>query len=188
MLTVEEIAPERPRPLARAEYDRLVAMGAFENERIELLSGVLVEMRPQNPAHAYPIQQLVEVLVRALKGRAKVRGQLPLALADDSEPEPDIAVVPLGDYSKQHPQTASLVVEVADSSLNKDRGVKRRLYASAGIPEYWLINLIEGVVERRTKPGNASYGQEERLERNARVVLVSFPDIEIALADLLPAV
>ena len=82
--------------------------------------------------------------------------------------------MPLGDYSKQYPQTASLVVEVADSSLNKDQGVKRRLYASAGIPEYWLINLIEGVVERRTKPGNASYGQEERLERNARCA-VSFP-------------
>ncbi len=135
MLDVERLAPERLRPLKRSEYDRLVAMGVFEGERIELLYGTLVEMSLQEPPHANPVQELTERLMTALAGRAKVRIQLPFIAADESEPEPDVAVVPLGDYSREHPSRAHFVVEVAHSSLRKDREVKGPLYAASEVAE-----------------------------------------------------
>lgn len=187
MLSAEEIAPERPRPLTRAEYDQLVGIGAFEDERIELLYGMLVEMSPQKPDDAFPIQLLTEWLIRHLQGRAQVRVQLPLALTDDSEPEPDIAVVAPGDYSKEHPASALLVIEVARDSLKKDQQVKGRLYASVGVPEYWIVNLIDRVVERYTAPTPKGYARSERVARDGKIALVRFPDVTVSIADLLPA-
>ncbi|MBX3191389.1 MAG: Uma2 family endonuclease [Labilithrix sp.] len=97
MLDPMQLAPETVRPIARAEYDRMVSLGLFEDdERIELLYGVLVRMPPQDPAHSVVVQILTNRLVLALASRATVRAQLPFAASDDSEPEPDIAVVPNG--------------------------------------------------------------------------------------------
>src|SRR5262245_36998247 len=112
-IDLELLAPQGLRPITRAEYDRMIDLGIFdEDERIELLHGMLVAMSPQGQRHAYVIRVLTELLVPALLGRAQVRIQLPLAASDDSEPEPDVSVVPVGDYLDDHPQGAHLVVEV----------------------------------------------------------------------------
>src|ERR1700722_16936975 len=97
VLEPQLLLPERPRPLKRSEYDRLVAMGAFEDERVELLYGTLVAISPQDPGHRNPIGRVTRLLVPAVVGRPLVRVQSPYVAANESEPEPDLAVVPLGD-------------------------------------------------------------------------------------------
>src|SRR6188474_2518366 len=140
------IDPTLVRSLKRSEYDRMIELGLFDEERVELLQGVLVKMSPQLAPHASTVSRLTELLVLRLAGRLGVRIQLPLALSDDSEPEPDVAVVALGNYDAQHPATALLVIEIADSSLQKDRA-KAAVYAAAGIREYWIVNLSARSIE-----------------------------------------
>src|SRR6478609_3237817 len=105
------------RPLRRAEYDQLIALGAFEDEKIELLDGEMVAMSPIGTAHGSAVQKLNELLVVALHGRAVVRCQSPFAASELSEPEPDFTVVSPGDYLDDHPGQAHLIIEVAESSL-----------------------------------------------------------------------
>src|SRR5262249_17905091 len=112
MLDLDLIAPEVPRRLTRAEYDQIVALGLLGDDRVELLQGVIVAMSPNDPPHASPVELLTEILVSALVGRARVRIQLPFVAADDSEPEPDVAVVPLPDYSPNHPDPSDLILPV----------------------------------------------------------------------------
>lgn len=180
------LGAERVRPLRRNEYDRLVELGCFDNEKVELLGGTLVAMSPQGTAHAYAVQQLTMLLVPALAGRALVRAQSPLALGDESEPEPDIAVVPRHDYSRAHPSQALLVIEIADSSLRMDRLVKTALYARAGVPEYWIVNLAERAVEVHRGPQGDGYARVSK--HHAREVLrpEAFADVEVPIADVLP--
>ena len=186
MLSPDEIAPERPRPLSREQYDRMVEIGLFgEDEQLELLYGTLVEMSPQNPRHAHIIRQLGALLSVGLRGRALVQVQLPLAVSAVSEPEPDLAVVPLGDYRQQHPTQALLVVEVADSTLKKDHGPKARLYAEAGVPEYWLFNLADRRVELHALPSQGAYQRIERHGPGETIRPASFPDVDVPLDELL---
>jgi len=95
------IAPEAHRPLRRVEYEKLAQLGAFDDERLELLYGSLIVTSPQGPAHDFAIQKLNRILVRALSDRADVRIQSAFAAGDDSEPQPDVAVVPLGDIARR---------------------------------------------------------------------------------------
>src|SRR5437870_634889 len=105
------------RPLKRGEYEQLAAAGVFGDEKLELIRGVIVRMNPQGVPHAGVIELLDDILRRAVGAHARVRAQLPLALGLDSEPEPDIAVVPLGSPFAGHPTSAFLVVEIANTSL-----------------------------------------------------------------------
>jgi Uma2 family endonuclease len=186
VLAQQQVVPDRIRPLRRIEYEALVERGMFEQSRVELLCGALVEMTPQGPLHADVVSRLSEHLIRALPKTVRTRIQSPLALADDSEPEPDIAVVPAGDYDRAHPTQALLVVEVAESSLQKDRGVKAALYATAGIPEFWLVNLAEKLVEVHRTPRAGRYdvivtvGREDALRPSALL------NVEIAVSTILP--
>jgi Uma2 family endonuclease len=185
VLNQEQIRPERVRPLRRAEYEKLVDLGVFnEDERIELLYGTLVSMTPQKPRHAWVLSHLPERFVTALGGRALVRVQLPLALTDDSEPEPDLALVPLGDYRNHHPTEALLVVEVADTTVKKDEGIKARLYAECGVPEYWLVNLAEDVVVTHRRPGPEGYAEITR-HQDGELRPSGFPDISLSVADII---
>ncbi|TMQ17727.1 MAG: Uma2 family endonuclease [Deltaproteobacteria bacterium] len=120
-VAIASIAPEMVRSIKRAEYDRMVELGMFDDERVELLGGLLVKMSPQHAPHASTVQKLNELLMPQVQRRFTVRIQSPLALSDDTEPEPDVAVVPLGDYELEHPTTALLIIEVSDTTLNKDR-------------------------------------------------------------------
>ena len=178
-------AAEVIRPLRRVEYDQLVKLGAFADERIELLDGELVAMSPIGASHSGAVQKLTRLLVLALEGRAAVRCQSPFAALEFSEPEPDFTVVPLGDYDLDHPSEAYLVIEVSESSLAKDRGRKLRLYASCAVPEYWVVNLPEHCIEVYTGPTPGAYAQVERHERGQSIRLVTFPDVVFAVSDIL---
>ena len=185
MLNPDLLAPEKLRPLRREEYDRLVELGAFEDERIELLYGSLIEMTPQGAPHAEVIRRLNRMLVIAVGDRAIVQVQSPFAASDDSEPEPDLAIVPTGDYSRSHPSQALLIIEVADSSARKDRVLKAELYASAGVPEYWLVDLARSVIEVRTKPLAGRYSELASRLRGEMLQPLAFPDISVTVSDLL---
>jgi Uma2 family endonuclease len=188
MVDLGNLAPERIRPLRRVEYDRMVELGLFEDERIELLAGVLVEMSPQSKAHVYAIVRLNELFVLGLRGRAVVGPQVPFALSDESEPEPDLVISPQSDYLHDHPGEAHLIVEVAESSLRKDRRVKGALYSAAGVPEYWIVNLVDGVLEVHRDPGPDGYASITRAGRGGSVAPLRFPDLVIRVDDvLLPA-
>jgi Uma2 family endonuclease len=173
------------RPLRRVEYDKLIELGAFQNERIELLEGVLVPMSPIGPPHSSTVQKLTALLVPLFAGRATVRIQSPIAALELSEPEPDVAIVPLGDYDTAHPDVVDLLIEVAEFSLAVDRGVKLRLYAACAIPEYWIVNLVERHVEVYTDPKNGAYANANHYGRDATLYPVRFPDLEIQIATFL---
>ena len=149
MPSVEQVAFEQIRPLRRVEYDQLVGLGVFEGERLELLRGRLVVMTPQKGPHASSVSRLNDLLVVRLAGRAQVRTQLPLSLTDDSEPEPDVAVVALGDYDEDHPHAALWVIEVSDASVKKDTELKSSIYAEGLVPEYWVVKSRSHITVRR---------------------------------------
>lgn len=186
MLNAADIAPDRARPLKREEYELLVEHGHFDDEHVELLEGVIVEMSPQGAVHANVVERLTRLLVLALSGRALVRTRSSFATGDASETEPDIAVVrPARKLTDPHPSEAFLVVEVAQSSLAKDRGPKSRLYAHARIGEYWIVDLQSMEIEVRTQPGETDY--EKRVTARMADVLhpTAFPDVAIRVAEVL---
>jgi Uma2 family endonuclease len=165
----------------------MVELGLFADERIELLHGALVEMSPQNEAHANAVEWLTELLVPKLVGRARVRIQLPLALSEDSEPEPDVAVVSLQEARTGHPNSALLVIEVADTTLRKDRRIKADLYAAAHIPEYWIVNLVDKLVTVHTNPLHGQYASISSRAVGENVSPVGFPDVVIEVRQLVEA-
>ena len=177
-------ALEEIRPLRRAEYDQLVEFGAFQDERIELLEGWLVEMSPIGPPHSSTVQKLTALLVPALVGRAGVRIQLPYAASESSEPEPDVAVVPLADYDTAHPSQAYLVIEVAQSSLTRDRGLKRSIYARSGVPEYWIVNLVDKSIEVYSNPADGDYTSNRCVAHSESVSPSRFPEISLRVASI----
>jgi Uma2 family endonuclease len=173
------------------EYHRAAEAGVFgPEERLELIEGEILCMSPQNPPHA-AASDLAESALRAVfTSGYRVRVQKPLTLHAQTEPEPDIAVVRGGarDYLNQHPTTAVLVVEVSDSSLAFDRGEKATLYAHAEIPEYWVLNLPQRVLEvhRDADPASGSYQSVDRLNESQFVSPLAAPSARIAISDLLP--
>jgi Uma2 family endonuclease len=186
VLNVADLEPERVRPLLRAEYERLVESGAFAGERVELLDGVLVTMTPQDAPHAYVVERLARALTLALGDRAIIRVQSPLALGDRSEPEPDLAVVEPSDYSAEHPSSAILVVEVATSSLRRDRRIKAPLYARARIPEFWLVDVTTRCVEVHRNPQPTGYEAVTTYAENGMMVVAAFPDVLVRIDTILP--
>ena len=180
-MTAAAISPADARPIRRDEYEKMVALGLFENERVELLYGVIVRMAPKGPPHESAIEHLTERFVQALAGRATVRIQSSFAASDGSEPEPDVAIVPRGDYRKQHPTKAFLIVEVADSSLGTDRGPKARLYAECGVEEYWVVNVRDAILEVYSEIVSGSYTRVQPYRAGARVPIAKFPDVDVAV-------
>lgn len=171
------------------EYFDLVKQGLLaEDDHVELLEGVIVAEPPMDPPHASGVGRVADALRRALRGGAVVREEKPLIIGQRSVPEPDAAVVTTGNYDHRHPESALLVVEVSDSSLKQDRLSKSRIYAGAAIPEYWIVNLRGDCVElfRAPDPPRRVYGDRSVARRGERIALVEFPDVAIAVDDLLP--
>lgn len=134
----------------RVEYERLIEAGFFRpGDPIELVSGQLIVAEPQGSRHYAAVQAVEEALRRAFGPGWQVRGQGPLALDEQSEPEPDVAVVPgsFRDCVAVHPSRPVLVVEVSESSLALDRDHKESLYARAGLADYWIVNLLDQTLE-----------------------------------------
>lgn len=164
----------------------MVELGFFSDERVELLDGMLVAMSPQGARHATVVRRLNMLLTPALVGRAEVQVQAPIAASDLSEPEPDIAVVPAGDYLKDHPHQALLIIEVADSSLRKDRLVKLRVYAQARVPEYWIVDLENDLVHVHRQPSDAGYLQTASHGPGIEISPLAFADVVVSTDLLLP--
>jgi Uma2 family endonuclease len=190
MLDLEALRPERVRPLRRVEYDRLVEAGVFGDERVELLRGVLVEMSPQGESHGWLVAKLNQWLVEqlfqlGLNARYIVRPQLPYAASDDSEPEPDLAVVAQPASGDPHPERAYLLIEVAASSLRKDRKIKSSIYAEAGVPEYWIVDVDGRAVEIFTDPEAGAYRSIVRIT-SGELRPIALPGIAIRFDEILP--
>ena len=181
-----------PRRFTREEYYRLAEIGFFQGERVELIEGEIVKMSPVSPLHGEVVTLLAERLWQLFGEGYRVRVQLPLSLGD-SEPEPDIAVVPgkAGDYLHAHPTTALLVVEVAQTSLEYDREVKALLYARAGIPEYWIVNLDAQCIEvyRDPAPMGEGFGYRSRriYMKGEQIAPLQKPEASVSVDELLLA-
>ena len=167
------MAPQRPltvRRWSRDEYERLGTLGLCTDAPLELIGGQLVVAEPQGSRHAASVGLVGAVISAALPRGWAVRIQAPIALDDESEPEPDVAVV-----------------EVADASLAFDRGVKASLYASGGVKDYWIVNVLERVLEVHRDPAPSPsapcgwhFRSTERVAAPAAVTLVGVPGVRIA--------
>ncbi len=140
----------------RDEYDRMVDLGLLVDKRVELLDGEIIAMPPQNPPHAGTTSGLAVGVIRLLGANFTIRIRAPIVLNDWSEPEPDVAIcrLDLNHYRIEHPKANDilLLIEVAETSLSYDRGRKVAAYAGSGIPEYWIINLVDRRIEVFSDP------------------------------------
>lgn len=176
-------AAPRLRPLSRRELNRLVELGWFAGERLELLRGMLVTVTPQRWQHADVVAYFTERLVLQLAGRLRVRPQLGFAADAWSQPLPDLAVVP-PIRRCDHPCDAELVVEVADGTLAIDRGIKRDIYAWAGVPEYWIVDLATLIVEVYTRPTLDGYSEVCWLRDGDVLRPAHLPEVAIPIAEI----
>lgn len=193
-MPVMAIHERKTRRWSRIEYERLIDLGVFQpSDPIELIGGELMVAEPQGAPHYTSIRKTARVLERAFGAAWDVRTQGPIGLDEESEPEPDVAVVPgePEDYRSSHPSRAALVVEVSESSLAFDRGHKASVYARAGIPDYWIVNLVDGVLEIYREPApdpgapfGARYARREVLDPSRQVSPLAAPHARIQVRDL----
>lgn len=187
MVDLDSLAPERVRLIRRVEFEQMAEVGLFEDERVELLDGVIVEMTTPGTRHSESVNRVMKAFfVLELQGRARIRVQMPVALDEYSLPQPDLAVVPHADYSHEHPSASLLLIEIADASLRKDVRVKAALYGTQGVREYWIVNLVDDVVEIRRDPGSNGYRTLSTHGRGETIAPLEFPDLVVAVDDLLP--
>lgn len=180
----------------REDYYRLAEAGVFAERRVELIKGQIFQMSPQKSKHTLGVSRGERALRAVFQPHGSyVRVQFPLELGADSDPEPDLAIVPgePEDYGDAHPTSAQLIVEVADTSLEMDRGRKASLYAGAGIADYWIVNLVDQQLEVYRDPVpdpeqiyGHGYASVTILARGAVVTPLAASGTSIAVADLLP--
>ena len=176
-------------PITVRQYYRLAEDGILRSgERVELLAGVVAEMAPIGSTHGGEVNQLAQWLISALRNKAIIAIQNPVRLNPLSEPQPDVAVLrPRRDfYKRSHPRPTDvlLLIEVSDTTLARDRK-KAALYAAAGIPEYWIVDLEGKVVEVYRKPGPSGYAEVKRCTCKARLAPQAFPTHAVAVSKLL---
>lgn len=180
-----------PRRISVAQYEQMVRCGIFtENDRIELIRGMLVDKMPIGPPHRACVTRLNKLFQLRLGAVANIGVQDPVSLAD-SEPEPDVSLARprADDYSAEHPKGSDLflIVEVADSTLEFDRTEKLELYAESGIPEYWVVNLIDRQIEIHRQPqGDGTYASQTIAQGGDDVESLAFPGVRFAVNDILP--
>ena len=186
----------RTRRWTRKEYQKLGALGIVpEDEPVELLDGQLIVAEPKGRSHVTMVRLAARVLTRAFGDGWVIYAQDPIALDDESEPEPDVVVV-VGselDYLDDHPARPSLVVEVAESSLYYDRGRKASAYARSGLPDYWIVNLVDWRIEVHRRPATDNsaelgwrYLDVEFFTPSTTIVPLARPDVAVAVSDILP--
>ncbi len=175
------------------DYHRMLDAGILaESDRVELLNGEITEMSPQRPPHTTATKRAYDYLKPLLSGKADVRSQSPIILSLLSEPEPDIAVVAIDkfDYSLSHPRPNDifLLIEVADSTLTRDLSEKAKAYSEANIQEYWVVDVKERQVHIFRHPLGGTYQQKWLKSESSSCSLLAFPDIEVAINQLLPPI
>lgn len=185
------MALEYPRHrFTRADYHRMAEAGILgEDDRVELIDGEIVQMSPIGRRHNAGVDRPAQLLFERVGRRAIVRVQGSIVLGESGEPQPDIVVLRLrSDFYRDADATAEdvlLLVEVADSSLDYDRRVKASLYARHGIPELWIANLIQDHLLVYLDPSPAGCGTTQILRPGETVRPSAFPDLEIAVDDVL---
>jgi Uma2 family endonuclease len=172
------------------EYHRLGETGILgPDERVELIRGVIREMSPKNWAHVIATKKVLRTMEDALRGRASVYQEAPLAAEGiDSEPEPDVLVCSNPDelaYGSSRTKPL-LVIEVADSSLEYDLGEKAALYAEAGVPEYWVVDLVRRRVVVFREPEKGGYRLRSVVEENGSLTMIAFPDLTFPISAFFP--
>jgi hypothetical protein len=166
------------------EYEKMVATGILaEDDRVELIEGEIVEMSPIGDPHAAAVATLLHLLMSRVAGRAWLWVQGPVRVPPRSKPQPDLALLRLRSYRREGATTADalLFIEVADTSLQVDRTVKLRLYARAGIPEYWVVDVNAETVEVHWSPAGERYSDQRMLTRGESVAPLVFPDAAIPI-------
>jgi Uma2 family endonuclease len=169
------------------EYHRLVETGLLDDKRVELLEGIIVDMAPEGMPHAVYCSESIKYLRTLLGDRAEVREAHPITLPNNSESEPDIAIVraPIRQYLTHHPYPADIfwLIEYADTTLRKDINEKKRVYAEAVIQEYWVVNLQvpELIIFRDLE--NDTY-RSETILTTGNISSLSFPDVQIDVSKL----
>ena len=168
----------RDRRFTVDEYYRMAEAGIIRpDERVELVDGRIVAMNPIGSPHAWCVSRLNRVFMP--RDDVLTNVQNPICLDDRSEPEPDLVVMRLETPTDRHPRPEDilLVIEVADTSLAYDRGVKLPMYAQAGIPEVWVVNLVGEAIERYADPTGGGYRVVERVGRGERLESVAVPSL-----------
>lgn len=178
----------KQRLLSVSEYHKMMDAGIFaEDDRLELINGQIVYMSPIGSFHAAMVRKLDDLLHSTLRNDALISAQNPVSIPDFSEPEPDIAILKRREdyYAGGHPepQDILLIIEVADSSLESDRNTKLPLYALAGIPAYWIINLLDQQIEMYHTPAGNIYKVREIATMKDRVSLDSL-ELDLAVKDI----
>jgi hypothetical protein len=199
LLTPPPVGPvlRRPQPgqkkWTRKQFQYLGDLGMFEGCRAMLIRGDIWEEGPMDPPHATGLSKVTRYLFRTFPDIPHVRVQMPIDCGADTEPHPDLAVVPGGpdDYATAHPTQAELVVEIADSSLQFDLTTKAELYATAGFREYWVLDVTGRVLHvlrdpGPLAPGGVSYRDQRVLSLADSVSPLAAPSAIIPVADLLP--
>jgi Uma2 family endonuclease len=172
------------------EYYRMGEAGIFEpGERVELIEGEIIDMAPIGSEHSGTVTGLTQAVYAAIGGRATVTVQAPLRLSEFSEPEPDLLLLkPRADfYRSEHPTAADvlLLIEVANTSLRYDRDVKLPLYARHGVPEVWIVNLAEGVIETYRDPRDEAYRTTHRAGRGETLEPAALPGLRLVVDEVL---
>jgi len=175
------------------EYYQMAELGFFHGKRVELIEGEIIEMSPMNKPHATAIRKLLSLLRKLFGEGYIVDSQLPMSFSKTNEPEPDAAVIKgkIDDFTKVHPKTAELIVEVSDSTLRFDRTVKAALYAQNKIPDYWILNLKKRCLEiyrqpKKDKKLGFIYTESRIFTEDDAVSPLAAPDAQIKVADILP--
>ncbi len=181
----------RPHRWTRQEFEHLVEIGAIqEDDRVELIHGLIVDRPMQNPPHAHAMRRTQKALAKIIPQELELEIEKPLVLGQSNLFVPDFSFVPASELNDPnlHPSRASLVVEVADSSLLKDRREKLQAYAEADIPEYWIVNLMDQQLEvyRQPDPKNSDYRESFILRPGASVSPLATPGTTLPVKDLLP--
>lgn len=168
------------------DYHRMIDAGILEDRHVELLHGEIVEMSPEGPNHADLNSEAADYLRSLLGDRVKIREGKPITLPNRSEPEPDIAVVEKRSYREHHPYPQHIfwLIEFSDSSLAKDLDVKRKIYAEAGISEYWVVNLRASHLIVLRSPLDGDY-QSEEAYMDETVQPIAFPNTSISVQHIL---
>jgi Uma2 family endonuclease len=178
----------RRRRFTADEYHRMAEAGILgEDERVELLDGDVVEMSPIGDRHVEGVNRCGRAYAAAwAAGRLTISTQNPARLGDHDEPQPDVALVPPGVLGAPRLGEILLAIEVADTSVADDRTAKVPLYARAGVPETWLLNVVDGVLEVYREPRPDGYARAYTLRPDQQVAAEAFPDVVLRVADLLP--
>jgi Uma2 family endonuclease len=187
-LPSSQAAPAGPRPVhwTCTEFHRLGDLGVFEGRRAMLIDGVILEEGPMNPPHAITLELIEEAIRNAFGGGWRFRGQSPLVLGQDLDPEPDFAVVSGAPRANsKHPTTADLVIEAADTSFDFDTTEKRLIYAKDGIREYWVVDINGRRLLVYRDPQAGDYASQQSFGPAEAVSPLAAPLTTVRVADLL---